>query len=185
MTRGNRDKRARYASVAVHMAFALQGACVATAARAQAPADDADVDEVLVLGRGETRQVQTISAQQIEQLPAGTSPLKAIENLPGVNFQAADPYGAYEWSTRITVRGFNQNRMGFTLDGVPLGDMTYGNHNGLHISRAIPTELVDSITLSQGTGSLATASASNLGGAIQFVSAEPSSELGVEPSRAL
>ena len=28
-----------------------------------------------------------------------------------------DPYGAYEWSTRITVRGFNQNRMGFTLDG--------------------------------------------------------------------
>jgi iron complex outermembrane receptor protein len=165
------------------MAFALQGACLATAASAQAPADDASVDEVLVLGRGETRQVQTITAQQIEQLPAGTSPLKAIENLPGVNFQAADPYGAYEWSTRITVRGFNQNRMGFTLDGVPLGDMTYGNHNGLHISRAIPTELVDTITLSQGTGSLATASASNLGGAIQFFSAEPSSDLGVDAAQ--
>ena len=60
-----------------------------------------------------------------------------------MNFQAADPYGAYEWSTRITVRGFNQSRLGFTLDGVPLGDMTYGNHNGLHISRAVPTELVD------------------------------------------
>ena len=75
--------------------------------------------------------------------PPGTSPLKAIENLPGVNFQSADPYGAYEWSTRITIRGFNQNRLGFTLDGVPLGDMTYGNHNGLHISRAIPSELVE------------------------------------------
>jgi iron complex outermembrane receptor protein len=97
-----------------------------------------------------------------------------------VNFQSADPYGAYEWSTRITVRGFNQNRMGFTLDGVPLGDMTYGNHNGLHISRAIPTELVGSVTLSQGTGSLATASSSNLGGAIQFVSADPGSDLGVD-----
>ena len=99
----------------------------------------------LVLGRGETRQVQTITAQQIQQLPAGTSPLKAIENMPGVNFQSADPYGWYEWSTLITVRGFNQNRMGFTLDGVPLGDMTYGNHNGLHISRAIPTELVERV----------------------------------------
>ena len=75
-------------------------------------------------------------------LPPGTSPLKAIENLPGVNFQSADPYGAYEWSTRIVVRGFNQNQLGFTLDGVPLGDMTYGNHNGLHVSRAIPSETV-------------------------------------------
>jgi iron complex outermembrane receptor protein len=176
----NSDNRthARHARVAVHMAFVMQGACLA-AANAQT-ADNIPVEEVLVLGHGETRQVQTITARDIEQLPAGTSPLKAIENLPGVNFQAADPYGAYEWSTRITVRGFNQNRMGFTLDGVPLGDMTYGNHNGLHISRAIPTELVDSVTLSQGTGSLATASASNLGGAIQFSSADPREDFGVD-----
>jgi hypothetical protein len=125
---------------------------------------------VIVLGRGETRQVQSITAQQIEYLPPGTSPLKAIEKLPGVNFQSTDPYGAYEWSTRITVRGFNQNRLGFTLDGVPLGDMTYGNHNGLHISRAIPTELVGRTVLSQGTGAIDTASLSNLGGAVEFFS---------------
>ena len=155
------------------MAFAMQAACLATAANAQSDNDAEPADEILVLGRGETRQVQTITAQQIQQLPAGTSPLKAIENMPGVNFQSADPYGSYEWSTRITVRGFNQNRMGFTLDGVPLGDMTYGNHNGLHISRAIPTELVERVTLSQGTGTLATASTSNLGGAIEFFSSAP------------
>src|SRR5262245_41584358 len=131
------------------LAFAIQSLLsVAAYAQDSAPRADRDVEEVTVTGRGETRQVQTITAQQIEQLPAGTSPLKAIEKLPGVNFQSADPYGAYEWSTRITVRGFNQNRMGFTLDGVPLGDMTYGNHNGLHISRAIPTELVERATLS-------------------------------------
>ena len=151
-------RHSRRAAVAVHMALATQGACLALAVNAQPADDDAAADEIVVLGRGETRQVQTVTAQQIEQLPAGTSPLKAIEKLPGVNFQAADPYGAYEWSTRITVRGFNQNRMGFTLDGVPLGDMTYGNHNGLHISRAIPTELVDRVVLSQGTGPLDTAS---------------------------
>ena len=90
-----------------------------------------------------------------------------------MNFQSADPYGAYEWSTRIVVRGFNQNQLGFTLDGVPLGDMTYGNHNGLHISRAIPTENVGRVLLSQGAGSLATASSSNLGGTIEFFSARP------------
>jgi iron complex outermembrane receptor protein len=161
---------------AMRMAFVLQGVCLAAAVQSQPSTDEAPVDEVLVLGRGETRQVQTVTVRELEQLPAGTSPLKAVERLPGVNFQAADPYGAYEWSTRITVRGFNQNRMGFTLDGVPLGDMTYGNHNGLHVSRAIPSELVDRVTLSQGTGALATASASNLGGAIEFFSAAPSTQ---------
>ena len=144
-------------------------------ARAQ-DAADRELDEVLVLGSGETRQVQSIGAAQIDQLPAGISPLKAIEKLPGVNFQSADPFGAYEWSTRITIRGFNQNRLGFTLDGVPLGDMTYGNHNGLHISRAIPTELVGRAVLSQGTGGLGTASSSNLGGAVQFFSADPADD---------
>jgi iron complex outermembrane receptor protein len=177
----NRIRPNRRTITTLQMACVLQGACLAAAANAQD--SDAPQDEILVLGRGETRQVQTITARQIEQLPAGTSPLKAIENMPGVNFQAADPYGAYEWSTRITVRGFNQNRMGFTLDGVPLGDMTYGNHNGLHISRAIPSELVDRVVLSQGTGTLATASTSNLGGAIEFFSAAPSSELNVDAAQ--
>jgi len=92
--------------------------------------------------------------------------------LPGVNFQSADPFGAYEWSTRIVVRGFNQNQMGFTLDGIPLGDMSYGNHNGLHISRAIISENVGRVVLSQGAGAVATASTSNLGGTLEFGSAD-------------
>ena len=137
------------------------------------------IEEVVVLGRGESRQVQVISAAQIDRRPAGTSPLKAIEKMPGVNFQSADPYGAYEWSARISIRGFDRTRLGFTLDGVPLGDMTYGNHNGLHISRAIASELVDRVELSQGSGSLDTASTSNLGGTVKFFSAEPSEEFGV------
>lgn len=64
----------------------------------------APLEEIVILGRGETRQLQAITAQQIDYLPAGTSPLKAIEKLPGVNFQSADPYGNYEWSTRIALR---------------------------------------------------------------------------------
>lgn len=139
---------------------------------ASATADDG-LQEVIIFGRGEARQLQGVDAAQIEYLPAGTSPLKAIEKLPGVNFQAADPYGAYEWAVRIVVRGFNQNQLGFTLDGVPLGDMSYGNHNGLHISRAIPTENVRRVLLAQGAGSLGTASTNNLGGTIEFFSVDP------------
>ncbi|MEQ1580314.1 MAG: TonB-dependent receptor [Steroidobacteraceae bacterium] len=148
-------------------------------AQQSSPATSDDLQEIVVFGRGESRQVQTIGETQLEQLTPGTSPIKAIEKLPGVNFQSADPYGAYEWSTRITVRGFNQNQMGFTLDGVPLGDMSYGNHNGLHVSRAVSSENVAGVALSQGTGALATASTSNLGGTLEFRSADPGRELGV------
>jgi iron complex outermembrane receptor protein len=136
------------------------------------------LEEIVIFSRGVTRQQQSLGSEQIAYLPSGTSPLKAIEKLPGVNFQAADPFGAYEWSTRIVVRGFNQNQMGFTLDGVPLGDMSYGNHNGLHISRAVPSELVGRVSLSQGAGALGTASTSNLGGTIEFSSADPAEAFG-------
>ncbi len=166
---------ARAARVGFMLALALPALGISAE-----PATDSTgegIQEVVVLGRGETRQLQGINDEQIDYLPAGTSPLKAIEKLPGVNFQAADPYGAYEWSTRIVVRGFNQNQLGFTLDGVPLGDMSYGNHNGLHISRAVPSENVGRVLLSQGAGALATASSNNLGGTIEFFSVDPAEEM--------
>ena len=96
--------------------------------------------EIVVFGRGETRQVQELNNKELLILAPGTSPLKAIEKLPSVNFQSADPFGTYEWSSRVSIRGFNQNQLGYTLDGVPLGDSTYGNNNGLHIGRAIISE---------------------------------------------
>jgi iron complex outermembrane receptor protein len=137
------------------------------------------VETVVVLGEGQTRQVQTITAKDLQAFVPGSSPFKAIANLPGVNFQSADSFGAYEWSMRLTVRGFSQNQLGFTLDGVPLGNMTYGNDNGLHITRAISSENLGRVELAQGTGSLGTASSSNLGGAIQFYSKAPDDDFGV------
>jgi iron complex outermembrane receptor protein len=106
--------------------------------------------------------------------------LKAIERLPGVSFQSADAFGNYEWSARIVLRSFNQNQLGFTLDGVPLGDMSYGNHNGLHISRAIISENVGRVDVAQGSGALGTASSSNLGGTVQFVGRRPADQFGVD-----
>jgi iron complex outermembrane receptor protein len=155
------------------------GAMAGAQQPATVPAADASqLEEVVIFARGVARQQQQVTAEQIDYLPAGTSPLKAIEKLPGVNFQSADPFGAYEWSTRIVVRGFNQNQMGFTLDGVPLGDMSYGNHNGLHISRAVPSEDVGRVSLSQGAGALGTASTSNLGGTLEFFTLDPASDFG-------
>lgn len=130
-------------------------------------------DEVTVTASGEIRSEQSLGSTALLEAAPGTSPIAVLARLPSVSVTSADPYGAYEWALRISVRGFNQNQLGFTLDDVPLGDMSYGNLNGLHISRAIIDENMGRVTLSQGTGSLDTASTSNLGGAIQFFSTDP------------
>ena len=166
--------------VAITLALTSMGHAYAQTATA------AELEQVsITLGRGQIRSVQGVTKAEFESAIPGTSPLATVSRLPGVNFQSADPLGNYEWSTRFTVRAFSQNQLGFTLDDVPLGDMSYGNFNGLHISRAISSENVSRAFLSQGAGSLDTASSSNLGGTLQFYSATPSKKLGAEVQETL
>ena len=157
-------------------AFIALPAFAQDAAPAEAAAPDAAT--IIVFGRGETRQVQEIGARDIVTLTPGTNPLKAIEKLPSVNFQSADPFGNYEWSQRITIRSFNQNQLGFTFDGIPLGDMSYGNHNGLHITRAISSENIGSVRVSQGAGSIGTQATNALGGTVESFSVDPADVMG-------
>jgi iron complex outermembrane recepter protein len=181
-----RQSTLRFALLA-SVALALPAVAATAAPDAAAPGDAAAADvaevaeaeEIVVFGQGEVRQVTEIKGEDIKLVVAGGSPFVAIQKLPGVNFQSADPFGVYEWSTRITLRGFNQNQLGFTLDGVPLGDMSYGNTNGLHISRAIIADNIGRTRVSQGAGALGTASTSNLGGTIEFFSRAPQEELGI------
>ena len=152
----------------------------ATPADAAAAPDAGASADIVVFGRGETRQVQELQGKEITILTPGTNPLKAIEKLPSVNFQSADPFGNYEWSQRVTIRSFNQNQLGFTFDGIPLGDMSYGNHNGLHITRAVSSENIGSVRVSQGAGSLGTQSTGNLGGTVETFSMDPTGEFGAQ-----
>jgi len=143
------------------------------------------LEAVSVVATGETRQIQTVSSEDIKALPPGSSALKALDQLPGVQFQSSDPWGAYEWSTQITLHGFDQSRLGFTLDGIPLGNMGYGVTNGLQVTRAITSDNLSSVELAQGAGALGTASNSNLGGTIQFYSSDPDSVASVRVDQAL
>ena len=100
-----------------------------------APADTGgDVETVIVSAPIVKRDAvsgvdeQCAAAQKI--IP-GVSPLKAIETLPGVVFETADPWGNNEQNESLFVHGFSTQQLGYTLDGVPLGDQQYGNYNGL------------------------------------------------------
>lgn len=173
-----RKHTVRLSALTLALCSALHGQAMAADNDVPASADAATdkaktLDAVSVIGQGETRQIQRITVEDVKILPPGTSALKVLASKPGVHFESSDPFGNYEWSTRFSLRGFNQNRLGFTLDGIPLGDMSYGNNNGLHISRALIAENLGSAELAEGIGALGTASTSDLGGTVQFYSSDP------------
>ncbi|AMW05660.1 TonB-dependent receptor [Gemmatimonas phototrophica] len=126
-----------------------------------------------VTGRGSSRSASAVDSGTLRQSAPGVSALKVIERVPGVNMQSADGLGMYEWSNRITMRGFQSAQIGQTMDGVPLGDMSYGNWNGLGVGRAVDAANLESAAVTQGTGALGTASANNLGGVVQYATGEP------------
>ncbi len=176
----------KYSVLATAVAASLAGLVSVPAFAQSADAETTSLERVsITIGRGQLRSVQGVNAADFEAATPGTSPLVTVARLPGVNFQSADPLGNYEWSTRFTVRAFSQNQLGFTLDDVPLGDMSYGNSNGLHISRAISSENVGRAALSQGSGSLETASSSNLGGTLQFYSSDPLKKFGLQAAQTI
>ncbi|HEY8617763.1 TonB-dependent receptor [Phenylobacterium sp.] len=164
-------------------ATAAAAALLATSAQAADAADAADaaaeatgVQEVVVTGLRTTRSAVALEAQEIQKVLPGASPLKAVQTLPGVLFRTADPWGNNEQNLSLFVHGFSTQQLGYTLDGVPLGDQQYGNYNGLSVSRAISSENVGRVTLSTGTGSLRVPSTSMLGGAIETFSRDPLDE---------
>ncbi|WP_258046876.1 TonB-dependent receptor [Sphingomonas folli] len=165
------------------------GAAPATAAAApadpapgagadQATTDDTAATDVVVTG-AVTRSVTQIGSVEVQKILPGISPLKALQTLPGVTYLTADPWGNNEQNISLFIHGFNAQQLGYTLDGVPLGDQQYGNYNGLSPQRAIISENVGRVTLASGAGDLGTASTSNLGGTIDTFSSDPRADFGL------
>jgi hypothetical protein len=159
-------------------ASAFAGAALAGAAQAQT--DAATAGEVIVTVPKTTRSSVALSGVETQKLLPGMSPLKGIESLPGVVYETADPWGNNEQNESLVVHGFTTQQLGYTMDDVPLGDQQYGNYNGLSTSRAVTSENVDRVVLSSGAGVLGVASTSNLGGAIETFSRDPSKTFAID-----
>ena len=154
-----------------------QTAAAAQTATQAAAAPDT-IDEIIVTGTNETRSEVAIPDVELQKILPGINALKAIQTLPGVMFQTADPWGNNEQNETLYIHGFSLQQLGYTMDGVPLGDQQYGNWNGLSTSRALISENISRVILSSGTGDLGTASTSNLGGTIETFSRDPAREAG-------
>jgi iron complex outermembrane receptor protein len=170
-------------------AVAIAAACLSFATQvkaADAPIVTADVGEVealVVVGSGQTRSVTTLTPTSLDVAPPGASIQKALNFLPGVMAQSIDALGTNEQSLSLQVRGFNTTHLGYSLDGMPLGDGAYNNYNGLTISRALISENLGRADLATGIAGLSIPSTSNLGGALIYTSSDPKKIFGVSASQ--
>ncbi|UAK23064.1 TonB-dependent receptor [Sphingomonas nostoxanthinifaciens] len=155
----------------------------ADAAPAAAPAADIDTGAAIVVTAKSTRSATALPGTEIQKILPGVSPLKAIQTLPGVLYITADPWGYNEQNAQIFIHGFASNQLGYTMDGLPLGDQSYGNYNGLAPQRAVISENVGRVVVATGAGDLATASNSNLGGTVETYSSSPLRTLGAQVSQ--
>ena len=188
MTEISRRGLRRGCALAFLMASAalVPAAYAETADKAAAPAEggeSSETAEVVVIGSGQARSVSTLLPANLDVLPPGTSVQKALNFLPGVSAQSIDALGVNEQSLSLQVRGFNTTHLGYTLDGMPLGDGAYNNYNGLTISRALISENLGRADLATGIAGLAIPSTSNLGGALTYVSSDPRKKLGLMGSQ--
>ena len=179
-------------SLVFRAALLLGSATLAMPALAQQSATDprpseesTNRDQIVVTATRTTRASVELGAAEIQKVLPGANPVKAIQTLPGVQFETADPWGNNEQNISLFVHGFNQNQLGFTMDGVPLGDQSYGNYNGLTPQRAVISENVARVRLTAGAADLGTASASNLGGGIETYSSDPAATMGVRFAQTL
>jgi iron complex outermembrane receptor protein len=107
-----------------------------------------------------------------------TSVNALIDNLPGVSIQEGDTYGFDDWSTTISIRGFqnslSEQQIGTTVDGIPNGNSNYGG--GAKANRYIDTANIETVAVSQGTADIASRSLEALGGTIDYLTSEPTAE---------
>ena len=137
--------------------------------------DDDQLEEIVVVSKATTYANNAITDSMKLQNSSITSINNLIDNLPGVSVHEGDAFGFDDWSTAITVRGFQTNlaeqQVGSTIDGLPNGNSNYGG--GAKANRYIDTANLQTIEVSQGTADISSRSLEALGGTLNYVTSDP------------
>ncbi|NCP63784.1 MAG: TonB-dependent receptor [Paraglaciecola sp.] len=167
------------------LAWAMSLALTSMALNAADLAEETPVPEspeameaITVVGKSVSYANNLSSDEMAKQQSALTSVLAQIDNLPGVLINEGDTFGSDDWSTTVSIRGFqlslDQQQIGITIDGIANGNSNYGG--GAKANRYIDTENLGSVEVSQGTGDIASRSNEALGGTLNFTTANPADQ---------
>jgi len=167
----------------------LLGAGAASAQSTGTLANEATtVDEVVVTGVRGPRSINgaqvaepvdkarsTITQELITRQQPGQTILQSLNLVPGLNFTNSDPYGNSGGNIRL--RGFDGNRVGLAFDGVPLNDT--GNY-ATFTNQQLDPELIERASVTQGSTDVDSPTPAAIGGLINYTSARPLEERGVQ-----
>ena len=166
--------------LALCVAMAIGSQSFISSANAQETPNDAAIEEITVVGKSVSYANNQTSDEMVKQQSSLTSALAVIDNLPGVLINEGDTFGSDDWSTTVSIRGFqlslDEQQIGITIDGIANGNSNYGG--GAKANRYIDTENLANVEVSQGTGDIASRSNEALGGTLNFTTVDP----GVEES---
>lgn len=163
--------------LALSISIALSTCAVISPAFSE-EATNESMESITVVGKSVSYANNQTSDEMIKQQTSMTSVLAAIDNLPGVLINEGDTFGADDWSTSISIRGFqvdlSQQQIGITIDSIANGNSNYGG--GAKANRYIDTENLARVDVSQGTADIASRSHEALGGTLNFVTLMPGVE---------
>ncbi|WP_440056922.1 TonB-dependent receptor domain-containing protein (plasmid) [Pseudoalteromonas sp. T1lg65] len=149
--------------------------------QAEEKKQDDTIEEVTVVGQSVSFANNATSDEMVKQQASMTSALAVIDNLPGVLINEGDTFGSDDWSTTVSIRGFqlslDEQQIGITIDGIANGNSNYGG--GAKANRYIDTENLGAVQVSQGTADIASRSNEALGGTLNFTTIDPSENQGL------
>jgi len=164
----------------VSMAVASSLSLTAIAAELEIEKSETEetIEEITVIGKSVSYANNVTKEEMFKQQSNLTSALAVIDNLPGVLINEGDTFGSDDWSTTVSIRGFqlslDQQQIGITIDGIANGNSNYGG--GAKANRYIDTENLKTVEVSQGTADIASRSNEALGGSLNFTTIDPEME---------
>jgi len=165
-----------------------RGVCLALSGLAAAPfalaQDTPAVEEMVITSQLRTFASSAVSEDMLNQVSGAASVLGALDYIPGVLVNEGDAFGGDDWSTTISIRGFqvslDEQQLGMTIDGIPNGNSNYGG--GSKANRFLDTENLSGVDVVQGTSDIASWSHEALGGSMNFRSVDPTQDAGLTAS---
>jgi outer membrane cobalamin receptor len=137
--------------------------------------EESSVETIQVVGKSVSYANNESTEAMVNQQSQLTSVLAVIDNLPGVLINEGDTFGSDDWSTTVSIRGFqislDEQQIGITIDGIANGNSNYGG--GAKANRYIDTENLGYVQVSQGTADIASRSNEALGGTLNFTTIAP------------
>jgi len=118
---------------------------------------------------------QVLTAEAIQRNNPGQTILDSINVVPGVTFTNNDAYGGS--GGQLTIRGFGQDRISLTFDGIPLNDS--GNYQ-IYSQQQIDPELIEEVNINLGTTDVDSPTAAATGSTVNYRTRNPSEEFGAK-----